>query len=190
MDHERWKKKLWSRVRKYGPLGCWEWTGLLTHNGYPKLARVRVHRWTYEEANGPIPEGMLVRHTCNNRICVNPKHLKLGTAADNTLDMLKSRRQASGSRVGTSKLTEQGVEDIRKAYAAGEHTQKELGELYGVCDVTIHLIVTGKTWANSGFHREVHTEVEKDGTFVMKQKAKPERKPRNWSRPGRKYEKR
>lgn len=56
--------------------------------------RLRAHRFIYETLVGEIPEGMLVRHTCDNRVCINPDHLIIGTAADNSQDMVSRNRQA------------------------------------------------------------------------------------------------
>ena len=86
----------WSRVRL--PEGCWEWTGALTH-GYGNVRRQaysdsKAHRLAWQMAYGPIPEGMQVLHHCDNRKCVRPDHLFLGTAADNLYDMLAKGRAA------------------------------------------------------------------------------------------------
>lgn len=70
---------------------CWEWSGHLGQDGYGKLTRnrqtVRAHRLAYETWVGPIPEGHVVRHKCDNPPCINPDHLETGTPADNTRDM-------------------------------------------------------------------------------------------------------
>jgi hypothetical protein len=83
------------------PGDCLNWTGCKTHNGYGQLTfrqtRVRAHRAAYEEFIGPIPKGALIMHTCDNRSCVNPEHLRPGTPKDNTHDMLiKGRHDWSG----------------------------------------------------------------------------------------------
>lgn len=69
---------------------CIEWTGSKTNNGYGRVQRRKrssspllIHRLTWEEANGPIPEGMVVMHTCDNRCCYNIEHLRLGSQGDN-----------------------------------------------------------------------------------------------------------
>ncbi|MBG8552331.1 HNH endonuclease signature motif containing protein [Hymenobacter guriensis] len=97
--------RFWSKVDKtpgFGPAGdCWIWTASLINSGYGRLGigrhkKVLAHRLSYEMKNGPIPEGLLVLHSCDNRQCVNPSHLSLGTVSENTKDMLvKGRPWAS-----------------------------------------------------------------------------------------------
>src|SRR5690348_10986478 len=83
------------------PSGCIEWTGPKLHNGYGKFTVtsslcLRAHRVAYAEAFGPIPEGMMVMHRCDNRICINPAHLELGTNADNVADRDRKKRGGAG----------------------------------------------------------------------------------------------
>ncbi len=76
--------------------GCWNWVGCLTRNGYGqgtyKQKRYSAHRASYSEFIGPIPSKLLVLHKCDNRRCINPEHLFIGTAKENTLDMVKKGR--------------------------------------------------------------------------------------------------
>lgn len=75
---------------------CWEWTSWKEHRGYGQISvngkRRQAHRVAYEEYVGKIPSGIFVCHSCDNRACINPKHLWLGTAQDNTNDMMRKGR--------------------------------------------------------------------------------------------------
>ena len=76
--------------------GCWEWQGDLTHNGYGRVKvdgkAKRVHRVMWELRHGPIPDGMVVMHKCDNPKCCNPEHLELGTQRENVADMIQKNR--------------------------------------------------------------------------------------------------
>jgi hypothetical protein len=99
-----------------------------------------------------IEPGLVVRHACDNRICVNPKHLSLGTHADNTADMMGRARNKYvipvryGEDHSQSKLTTAQVQHIREMLAANV-SKAEIGRTFGVCRATIRRIAKGETWA-------------------------------------------
>jgi hypothetical protein len=93
------EERFWARVDSSGGLwGCWPWMGARERNGYGQLGNrilrkhLKAHRVAYELAVGPIPEGFLVCHACDNPPCCNPSHLFVGTGADNTHDMIAKGR--------------------------------------------------------------------------------------------------
>jgi hypothetical protein len=141
-------------LAKAGPDECWLWTGS-TRRGYGSISfvghhggRISTHRFAFEQANGPIPDGLVVRHKCDVRLCCNPAHLELGTTADNNRDMLLRGRQARGSRHGNARLTEAQVADIRASLDAGEK-QTVLADRYGVSQAHISLIHRGAAWRDA-----------------------------------------
>jgi len=137
--------RFWNAVNKGAAEDCWEWQSTTNH-GYGVIAfggrgggMTLAHRHSYELANGPIPAGGHILHSCDNPPCVNPRHLRLGGHDENMSDMALRER---GSK---TKLTAQQVREIRRSYADGE-TQKALAIRYGVAKGNISYIVTGKTW--------------------------------------------
>lgn len=143
--------RFWSRVDQLdGPNECWLWTGTIQPNGYGRTyfdwRPVQAHRLAYELAKGPIPEGLCVLHSCNNRACVNPAHLRLGTRVDNTRQRETDGRGVHGERHYRHKLTEVQVLEIRGRYATGEWSQIELAREFGASSCSIADVVHGRTW--------------------------------------------
>jgi hypothetical protein len=99
----------------------------------------------WELAYGRVPPGMFVLHRCDRPLCVKPGHLYLGTALENTRDMLAKGR-AGGNLPPGGKLNEQSVTEIRRIWAAGGVTMKELGARFGVSGPMVWLVVHGKCW--------------------------------------------
>lgn len=91
----------WSKVNKIKG-GCWEWTASTFPDGYGqhkwKYKNRRAHKLSYELTYGKVPKGLEVMHSCDNRICVKPKHLSLGTHQDNMDDMVAKGRSLTGSK--------------------------------------------------------------------------------------------
>ncbi len=144
--------RFWRKVNK-GPVNeCWEWIGGLDHRGYGKMGEgpaggktLAVHRVSYELHFGPIPEGQLVCHRCDNRRCVNPAHFFLGTQKDNMQDCKNKDRHHAKSRHYKSKITteiSQRVLELRKAGMSHEKISKEIG----TCRQSVSNILSGNHW--------------------------------------------
>jgi HNH endonuclease len=130
---------------------CWWWKLNTDKDGYGSLCvnskKTRVHREAYRLFVGEIPSGLLVLHSCDNPVCINPDHLFLGTYADNRRDMcLKGRnRNVCGEQVHGVKLTERQVLEARRLYKEG-FKQRELARMFNVNIATMNPLLRGKTW--------------------------------------------
>lgn len=130
--------------------GCHEWQRSLDDDGYGQrirvgTKRVKPHRFAYERAHGPIADSLMVLHRCDNRRCVNPDHLFVGTDADNKADMCRKARHAYGTRQGLAKLNEISVERIRDIKLCGA-TYKVIAHYFGISIATVSQVVRGVTW--------------------------------------------
>lgn len=129
--------------------GCFVCISHRMEKGYARLVRqgkdVFCHRYIYEELFGEIPEGLVVRHKCDNPACINPEHLELGTIIDNNNDKLLRNRQTKGEDIKISKLTEKQVLKIREEYKEIK-SSRILAKKYNVDKATILDIIKRKTW--------------------------------------------
>jgi hypothetical protein len=96
-------ERFWEKVAMAGPDECWIWTDKPTEDGYGRFKitpteQVKAHRLSYVLATGNDPGELLVRHKCDNPLCVNPAHLELGTQADNMRDASERGRLANQNK--------------------------------------------------------------------------------------------
>lgn len=128
--------------------GCWLWLLSVGRDGYGRFADKRkssgAHRASYRLNVGPIPKGMHVLHCCDQRTCVNPAHLFLGTHVENMADRQRKGRTASGERVHGARLSQADVVAVRAQI--GRRTQSQIAEQFGVGASTIAMIACGRNW--------------------------------------------
>lgn len=137
--------------RSGGPDACHPWVGHRDPKGYGRFRTVGrrsmlAHRFGYQLHVGPLKNARhVVRHTCDNPPCQNPRHWLSGTIADNHADMVERGRHPRGESSGTAKLTAQSIRDIRSARMSGAGV-RALARQYQVAPMTISRIVNGKAW--------------------------------------------
>jgi hypothetical protein len=133
--------------------GCWTFSGARNQNGYGQFRigerrvnqRVNAHRVAWVLENGPIPDGLLVCHKCDQPSCVRPSHLWLGTSADNQADMSKKGRSTTGEKSGKAKLRQRDVLAIRRL-AAGGRRHSTIADRYRIATGYVSQIVWRKSW--------------------------------------------
>jgi hypothetical protein len=146
--------RFWSRVHKSD--GCWIWLGAKNKRGYGNFfyegKYVAAHRVAYALHYGPIPDGLLVCHVCDNPSCVRLDHLFAGTPVENMMDKrLKGRAKPGdhrGEHNGRAVLTSEQVVAIRIRFAAGERAG-DLAREFGVSRSQVLRIVRGQTWLDA-----------------------------------------
>jgi hypothetical protein len=127
--------------------GCWEWQKtrqrLMGYGKIESLGRnLLTHRAMWSVVFGPIPEGKLVLHNCDNPPCCNPEHLRIGTHLDNNREAAAKGRYHVGDDCSFSKLTSKAVRIIRQSDASNQ----ELAERFGVTRSAVRFVRIGRTW--------------------------------------------
>lgn len=139
---------VWARTDRTG--SCWIYLGRKEHHGHGVIGmmgrRWKVHRLVWTLLYGPIPDGAVVRHLCDNPPCVRPDHLAVGTQADNVADAVARGRVSRGERVPNSKLSPEAVAAIRRDYVPRVVTARALGQRYGVSEFTIRSVLSKGNW--------------------------------------------
>lgn len=149
------EEKFWKKVKK--TKDCWLWTGTIVRYGNFKFKNkiYSAHRFSWSLYHKrKIPSGMLICHRCDNPICVNPKHLFIGSSKDNARDMVqKGRSKPRGYQGGESnpfaKANWEMVEKIRKEYSLGKTTHRKLACKYKIGRSTVGAILKNQSWINS-----------------------------------------
>ena len=141
------QERFWQKVDKSAD--CWEWSASRNRFGYGKFGVgnkiKKAHRVAYELEIGSIPKGMCVLHKCDNRACVNPDHLWIGTQGDNIRDMwAKGRANMNGIRNPRAKLCELDVWLIKELLKT--QTQQSIANWFSVARSTIGSIKYGTNW--------------------------------------------
>lgn len=141
--------RFWLKVdQSGGGDACWPWTGKRRGNGYGVLwdgGEKPTHRVAYELTIGPIPEGLVIRHKCDNPPCCNPRHLEIGTVAENNRDTAERGRSTMGEKNARAVLTNDEVREIRMLRAGGT-TLAVIAQRFGIGVMTVSHIVRRNTW--------------------------------------------
>lgn len=144
------EEQFWSRASRVGE--CWIWQGSLTTNGYGRLLVkgrwLGTHKIAFLLSHGSVPDGLEVCHTCDNRACIRPDHLFLGTHRENMQDMKTKGRSTYGTKHFNAQLTEDDIRQIRALYVPWKVTCRQLGEMFGTSYKNISRIVRREAWAH------------------------------------------
>lgn len=140
-------QRFWAKVARRGDDDCWEWTGGRDSSGYGNFhanGELRAHRFSYKLHFGKIEDGAHILHKCNNKGCVNPRHLKAGTHQENMQDMAASGVQ-KGTRQKHAVISERISSKILDMLLAGKK-QRDVAEEFGICRAVVASVASGASW--------------------------------------------
>jgi len=152
------EQRFWDKVDKntspifYNGARCWEWIASKTQKGYGSFGFTGgrteyAHRISWIWSFGDVPDGLFVCHGCDNRSCVNPKHLFLGTAKENSEDMVNKGRSIVNEKNPMSKLKESEVKEIREILSSPNRpSHQKIASMFGVSQATISMIGSNYIW--------------------------------------------
>lgn len=166
------EQRFWEKVNKDGPImpgmetNCWVWTATKDLDGYGRIVKLKksltAHRVSYKINCGPIPDNLFVCHKCDNRACVRPDHLFLGTASDNNKDMMNKGRTARGEKNGRHTHPEK----IYKGEKHWTHVRPESivrGDKVNTCKLTpTDVIKIREIWDTAKVKRGLQTKLAKE----------------------------
>lgn len=155
MNKKTIEQTFWQKVSKKES-GCWEWIGCIDALGYGRVGKKKdcniskAHRLSWFIFNGKIPNGLLVCHKCDNRKCVNPNHLFLGTQSENMIDMVKKNRRnyvgLFGEKNPMSKLNSALVSEIKNERNTTGKSYKRISKMFGVSTMTVYRVCKNQLW--------------------------------------------
>lgn len=160
MEHSRpLEVRFWEKVEVRGVDECWNWVGCVSGKAPHFYGRIKptgqrerkAHQVSWELFHKkPFPKGKICRHTCDNPLCVNPKHLLVGTLKQNTQDAVERGRLKvfRGEESSNAVLTTSQIVSIRALYESSAYSQYELATMFKVSQTQISRIIRGKRWAH------------------------------------------
>jgi len=149
------QRRFMNRIEVVPETGCWEWQGKLGPFGYGGFSiggkTTTAHRAGWRLFKGDVPKNIEVCHKCDNPKCVNPDHMFLGTHEENMKDAWQKERFANrrilrGEGIGTSKLTDYDVLEIRRLRSGEGKTMEEIAIMFDVTKGTIWKVISGRSW--------------------------------------------